>query len=65
MSVQRGNFHQPGHLRQGGQTPHFFEIGEKSEKPHQTHHLQSEATRMYLGKDADHHTECRNWTSFL
>ena len=27
------NFHLPGHLRTGGRSPHFFEIGEKCEKP--------------------------------
>ena len=43
MSAQRGNFHLPGHLRTAGGTPHFFEIGEKCEKPIQTPHLQSEA----------------------
>ena len=32
MSAQRGNFHLAGHLRTGGRTPHFFEIGEMCEK---------------------------------
>ena len=32
MSDQRGNFHLAGHLRTGGRTPHFFEVGEKCEK---------------------------------
>ena len=42
MSAQRGNFHLPGHLRTGGRSPHFFEIGEKCENPLQTTHLQCE-----------------------
>ena len=42
MIAQRGNFHLAGHLRTGGRTPHFFEIGEKCEKPLETAHLQSE-----------------------
>ena len=29
MSAQRGNFH----LRTGGRTPHFFEIGENAKNP--------------------------------
>ena len=33
MSAQRGNSHLRGHLRTGGRTPHFFEIGEKCENP--------------------------------
>ena len=37
MSAQRGNFHLAGHLRTGGQTPHFFEIGEKCEKTLKRH----------------------------
>ena len=37
----------------------FFEIGEKYENPLQTPHLQSEAIGLYLGKDADHRTDCK------
>ena len=32
MNTHRGNFHLAGHLRTGGRTPHFFEIGEKCKK---------------------------------
>ena len=32
MSAQRGNFYLADHLRTGGRTPHFFEIGGKCEK---------------------------------
>ena len=43
MSAQRGNFHLAGHLRTGGRTPHFFEIGKSAKKTLQTAQLQSEA----------------------
>ena len=53
MSAQRGNIHLAGDLRTGVQSPHFFEIWEKCEKPLQTPHLQSEAMSSV------HRTECK------